>query len=189
MARISKAPEVRRQELLNTAMELFARQGYEETSMSDIARAAGVAQGLCYRYFDSKQKLFQEAMAQYVRNCCDIYLPVIHDRGKTIRMRLVEIAGLISESDRHSQYSAFYHRADSRALHEKFLSIARFLLPHVTEELCAACDNGELQVRCPEGAASYLLYGLIGLLGKGERPLSQRLEEALRYAALILHAG
>ena len=104
-------------------------------------------------------------------------------------MRLVEIAGLISESDRHSQYSAFYHRADSRALHEKFLSIARFLLPHVTEALCAACDNGELQVRCPEVAASYLLYGLIGLLGEGERPLSQRLEEALRYAALILHAG
>ena len=81
MARISKAPEVRRQELLNTAMELFARQGYEETSMSDIARAAGVAQGLCYRYFDSKQKLFQEAMAQYVLYCCDIYQPLIHNRG------------------------------------------------------------------------------------------------------------
>ena len=77
-------------------------------------------------------------------------------------MRLVEIAGLISESDRHSQYSAFYHRADSRALHEELsLSIARFLLPHVTEELCAACDNGELQVRCPEVAASYLLLSLI----------------------------
>ena len=54
MAHIAKAPEVRRQELLNTAMELFARQGYEETSMSDIARAAGVAQGLCYRYFQTK---------------------------------------------------------------------------------------------------------------------------------------
>ena len=59
MKRISKAPDVRRQELLDTAMELFAQKGYEETSMGDIARAAGVAQGLCYRYFDSKQKLFQ----------------------------------------------------------------------------------------------------------------------------------
>ena len=48
MKRISKAPEVRRQELLDTAMELFAQKGYEETSMGDIARAGGVAQGPGY---------------------------------------------------------------------------------------------------------------------------------------------
>ena len=46
MKRITKPPEIRRQELLDTAMELFTNQGYEETSMGDIARAAGVAQGL-----------------------------------------------------------------------------------------------------------------------------------------------
>ena len=38
MARISKPPEVRRQEILDTAMELFAEKGYEDTSMADIAR-------------------------------------------------------------------------------------------------------------------------------------------------------
>ena len=95
MKRISKPPEVRRQELLNTAMELFTQKGYEETSMGDIAKAAGVAQGLCYRYFDSKQKLFQEAMDQYVHTCCAGFLPVIHDRSKSIQTRLEEMARLI----------------------------------------------------------------------------------------------
>ena len=61
MARISKPPEVRRQEILDTAMELFAEKGYEDTSMADIARRMGVVQGLCYRYFDSKRVLFREA--------------------------------------------------------------------------------------------------------------------------------
>ncbi|MFQ9916446.1 MAG: TetR/AcrR family transcriptional regulator [Flavonifractor plautii] len=71
MARISKPPEVRRQEILDTAMELFAEKGYEDTSMADIARRIeGVVQGLCCRCFDSKRVLFREAMEQYVRECC-----------------------------------------------------------------------------------------------------------------------
>src|SRR5699024_6864687 len=37
--RVSKAPEVRRQEILETAMKLFTEKGYEETSMRDIAQA------------------------------------------------------------------------------------------------------------------------------------------------------
>ena len=50
--RVSKAPEVRRQEILETAMKLFTEKGYEATSMRDIAQACGVVAGLCYRYFD-----------------------------------------------------------------------------------------------------------------------------------------
>lgn len=112
MARITKAPEIRRQELLDTAMELFTNKGYEETSMGDIAKAAGVAQGLCYRYFDSKQKLFQEAMDQYVRTCCSDFLPVIHDRSLTIRQRLDRMAAATLAADRSSKHSAFYHRPE-----------------------------------------------------------------------------
>lgn len=192
MARISKPPEMRRQELLDTAMDLFAKQGYEETSMGDIAKAAGVAQGLCYRYFDSKQKLFQEAMAQYVRACCADFLPIIHDRSLTIRQRLERMAQAVLETDSSSQYSALFHRrgAEGQSLHEELsLHICQFLLPHVVEELRAACGSGALHLRCPEVAASYLLYGQIGLMGEHPLPLSQRVDEILRYADLILNNG
>ena len=134
MKRISKPPEVRRQELLNTAMELFTQKGYEETSMGDIAKAAGVAQGLCYRYFDSKQKLFQEAMDQYVHTCCAGFLPVIHDRSKSIQTRLEEMARLILAQDQASPQSAFYHREDHQDLHQELsLKICRCLLPHAAQ--------------------------------------------------------
>ena len=190
MKRISKPPEVRRQELLDTAMELFTQKGYEETSMGDIAKAAGVAQGLCYRYFDSKQKLFQEAMEGYVQRCCGEFLPVIHDRSKTIRVRLREMAQRILDTDGSSPHSAFYHREDHRDLHEELsLKICRYLVPHVAQELQAACETGELRLRRPEVAASFLLHGQIGLIGPGELPLEERVEEILRYADLILAAG
>lgn len=50
----------RRAHLLRTAERLFMEQGYDGTTMVDIARAAGVAKGLVYWYFDSKQALFRE---------------------------------------------------------------------------------------------------------------------------------
>ena len=190
MKRISKPPEVRRQELLDTAMALFPQKGYEETSMGDIARAAGVAQGLCYRYFDSKQKLFQESMDQYVQTCCAGFLPIIHDRTKSVRQRLDEMAQAVLSSDQNSTYSAFYHRPDHQDLHQELsLKICRFLLPHVTEELEVACRRGELSLRRPEVAASYLLHGQIGLIGPSALPLEERMTDILRYADLILSAG
>ncbi|SRR5258706_634476 len=41
--------------LYETAIKLFARQGYEETTMRDIAEEAGVSAGLLYKYFASKR--------------------------------------------------------------------------------------------------------------------------------------
>jgi AcrR family transcriptional regulator len=48
----------RRQQLLDAAEELFTRDGYNSTRIADICRSAGVAKGLFYWYFDSKQALF-----------------------------------------------------------------------------------------------------------------------------------
>ena len=170
MARISKPPEVRRQEILDTAMELFAEKGYEDTSMADIARRMGVVQGLCYRYFDSKRVLFREAMEQYVRECCAAGLPIIHDRSRTIRQRLDDMAALTLETEQNARYHA----------------ICAYLTPHVAEELEDACQRGELRLEHPALAASYLLHGQIGLLGEHAVPLEERVALLRRYADRIL---
>lgn len=46
-----------RKVLYETAINLMASQGYEETTMRDIAKAAGVSVGLVYRYFPSKRTI------------------------------------------------------------------------------------------------------------------------------------
>ena len=50
----------RREQLLNTALRLFAEEGYEATSISKIAKEAGVAKGLLYNYFASKEELMEQ---------------------------------------------------------------------------------------------------------------------------------
>jgi AcrR family transcriptional regulator len=58
--------ESSRARILETALELFARQGYAATSIRMITQTAGIAQGLIYNYFASKEELLativQESM-------------------------------------------------------------------------------------------------------------------------------
>lgn len=56
----------RKEQLLDRAAELFAERGYAETRVIDIVRAAGVAKGLFYWYFENKEALFKE-LAQSIR--------------------------------------------------------------------------------------------------------------------------
>lgn len=55
--RLTKKGEATRQKLLDTAIELFATQGYDKTTMRGVAKAAGVSTGLAYRYFEGKEAL------------------------------------------------------------------------------------------------------------------------------------
>lgn len=65
MARITKAPEERRSELIACAQTLFYSKGYESTSVNDIVTEVGVAKGTFYHYFDSKQAVL-EAMIEHL---------------------------------------------------------------------------------------------------------------------------
>lgn len=50
----------RRQQLLDLALQLFATNGYNATTMDDIAEAAGVTKPLLYQHFESKRALYLE---------------------------------------------------------------------------------------------------------------------------------
>ncbi len=52
-----------RENILETALELFTRKGYASTSISQIATEAGVSKGLIYNYFESKESLLHAILA------------------------------------------------------------------------------------------------------------------------------
>jgi AcrR family transcriptional regulator len=55
----SIAPEERRRLLLDAAVRVFARKGYHGCRVDDIAEEAGVAHGLLYHYFSSKEEVLE----------------------------------------------------------------------------------------------------------------------------------
>ena len=60
MARITKEYHVRKNELLETARELFFTKGYKQTSIESIIKKIGVAKGTFYYYFKSKEDLLDK---------------------------------------------------------------------------------------------------------------------------------
>ena len=60
-------PELRRPLVLDAALPLFARDGYEAVAMQAIADAAGVSKPVLYSCYASKEELFDELMAREER--------------------------------------------------------------------------------------------------------------------------
>jgi AcrR family transcriptional regulator len=59
-AGVPLAPAQRSDQILTEATRLFSENGYAGTRMSDVASAIGVTKPIVYRYFESKQALFEE---------------------------------------------------------------------------------------------------------------------------------
>jgi TetR/AcrR family transcriptional regulator, fatty acid metabolism regulator protein len=62
---MAKAPPVdRRRQILDAAIRVFAREGFHSCRVSDIADEAGVAYGLVYHYFKSKDEVLNELFVE-----------------------------------------------------------------------------------------------------------------------------
>lgn len=60
---------------METAMELFALQGYESTSISQIANKANISKGLLYNYFESKEELLGTILNTGIDELLEVFDP------------------------------------------------------------------------------------------------------------------
>jgi AcrR family transcriptional regulator len=63
--RLERRPDARMQELLDAALQVFARKGYRTARLDDVAEAAGVTKGAIYHYFDTKEALLLGVIQHY----------------------------------------------------------------------------------------------------------------------------
>lgn len=71
--------EIRKQsktKILLAALELFAIDGYHNTSISKIAKHAAVSKGLMYNYFDGKEDLLQEVVILSIQDVNEASIPL-----------------------------------------------------------------------------------------------------------------
>ncbi|MCX5407936.1 TetR/AcrR family transcriptional regulator [Streptomyces sp. NBC_00335] len=111
---VTASPE-RRRELLDTAAEVFAAQGYNATTVRKIADAAGMLAGSLYYHFDSKESMLDEILSAFLTELWEGYDTVLA-AGLGPRQT---IEALVTESfreiDRHRAAVAIYQK-ESRTL-------------------------------------------------------------------------
>jgi TetR/AcrR family transcriptional regulator, fatty acid metabolism regulator protein len=96
----AKAQADKRRMILDAAVRVFARQGFHACRVSDIADEAGVAYGLVYHYFASKEEVLDTLFLER----WDVMLEMIREvdaRPIPVREKLQEIVSFIVDSYRH----------------------------------------------------------------------------------------
>ena len=157
----------RKKEIIKAAMQLFSEKGYAQTSMRDIARTMGVSLGLCYRYFDSKQILFNTAIDLYIEECCNSYLAILHDSTITIKDKIDALFTSIGDEHSNMQYYDFFHRVENEELHEQLsIKLCKYMYPHLLEAVKKAIAAKEIYIANPEALISFIIYGQVGLLSE-----------------------
>jgi AcrR family transcriptional regulator len=96
----ARAPVDKRRVILDAAVRVFARQGFHTCRVSDIADEAGVAYGLVYHYFQSKDEVLDTLFLERWDVMLDAIREIDASEGPT-RDKLHAIAGFIIESYRH----------------------------------------------------------------------------------------
>lgn len=101
--------EAQRAKILDAAMQVFARKGIAAT-MADVAAAAGVSQGLAYRYFANKEAIYHALIEQSVQ-LGNTAFQYIEEIPGTPGERLNTLLSRILESRRQSTviFQLFYH--------------------------------------------------------------------------------
>jgi AcrR family transcriptional regulator len=94
-------PADRRRQILDAAIRVFARQGFHRCRVSDIADEAGVAYGLVYHYFDSKDQVLNELFIERWSLMLDA-IDEVDGQPIPARDKLDAVAGFIIDSYRHN---------------------------------------------------------------------------------------
>ena len=73
--------------ILYAATDLFARFGFQQPTMEEVAKAAGVRKATLYAYFDSKSALISAVVDRWL---CEMPVVSLVDRGTPLRQQLIE---------------------------------------------------------------------------------------------------
>lgn len=88
----------RKKQILKAAVEVFAERGFHRTRVSDIAKQAGVAYGLIYHYFDSKDDVLNSVFDEN----WSVFMKVLQDLEKNADMKaadkLASVAALLIDA-------------------------------------------------------------------------------------------
>src|SRR5436190_22739324 len=108
LSEVKSAAHSRRDELLGIAADLFAERGFKNTTVRDIADAAGILSGSLYHHFDSKEAMVDELLDTFQRELWERY-DAIEASDITPRAKLEAIvrASFDAIDHHHSEVAIF----------------------------------------------------------------------------------
>lgn len=172
--RTTKKPEERKEEIVQTAKRLFVERGYKRTQIKDIVGAVGVAQGLFYYYFKSKEDIFLACMETYFDEKLKNKLGILQnkeidyeERIKILRELIVKDIGQFTTRYNFSKENSITD--NSYRLWELIHYIGKFIDVY-SEFIIEGIENKKIENNMGinrenvRSFAAFILYGAVGTI-------------------------
>jgi len=183
--------EARRAELVSAAATVFAKRGVARTVVSDIVKAAGVAQGTFYLYFDSKDDAVLAVVDHIATTTMDEVAARVGTGTSAVdKLQILgdALSDLAAEPDALDLIKLM-HRPENRALHDR---LAEDLMPRLIPLVEAIVEQGVAEgvfhVSDTRAAAWFVLAGLqsVELAGTAVFDMPAVLARAIEFALRTL---
>ncbi len=185
MARPNKNYEPKKEALAQTAFDLFAKQGYENVTITQIMRAAGLTKAGMYHYFSSKEEILDAAIdygiAQDLQKLradlegCPVDEKMLRfARGNTTHSDLAHKLLYYKGSNKDS-YAAY--RIRERSIHAD--------IPVMEEIIREGMEKGVYTVEYPHQVAEFLVLLAKAIVETNILPHASREERLIRMQAFL----
>jgi AcrR family transcriptional regulator len=161
----TKAPEKRRDELMNAAQRLFLKHGVGPTTIEQITSGAGVAKGTFYLYFSTKEDLLAALGQRFAQELLTGIKAVIAAKpnedwnGKLATWAQAGVAGYLDSIRLHDIVFSGAHRPPTREG-----LVDNIIIDHLFGLLQGGVHAGAWSIDDPRSTAVFLFSGLHGLV-------------------------
>ena len=164
---MAKTKEERRNEIIETAGKLFEEKGYEQTQVQDIVNEIGVAKGLFYYYFKSKDEVMEELADRYADAIIDAVNKLIDkDIGTFDKINRIFQIFIDSAEKKFGIFMGILNVKNGITHERIFFNVGKKMVPLVTELILSGNDNGECNCSDPKFITEFLVSGLFNIMNQ-----------------------
>ena len=155
--RVSKDPEVRKQEIVAAAFDLFREKGYDQVSVQDIVKKVGLVQGTFYYHFKSKYELLDAVVDYEMRKNIAVLESIATDE-KLSTLEKVQVTINLNPDNERRRFIKLIRSEENAVLYMKSQKkMAEELVPFLTKMIEAGNKEGVLNVPYPRETVELLL--------------------------------
>jgi AcrR family transcriptional regulator len=161
-----------RQDIMASALEQFARHGYEAASVNEICLAAGVSKGAFYHHFSSKQELFLELLTTWL-DLMDGQFALLRAQSDNVPQALAKMTVMFGEvytaaGGNLPVFLEFWSQAQyNPQIWQSVIDPYRRYQKYFAEMLQEGIDEGSLKPIDPQMTAQVMVAQAVGLLLQG----------------------
>lgn len=138
--------EARRQQLIDATIETIAARGYSRTTMTDVARHAGLSHGLVNFHFETKEKLLTETLTYLAEEYRQNWTAALGSAGPQPAQQLdailrADFDPAICTRSKLSAWCAFWGESQCRPMYQDLCGSNDDLYSSTLEELCQRLDQ------------------------------------------------